>query len=209
MEIGEEARRRRAVVLWGRCYEREGAPPFWPWVQALRAYAATCDPALVRSQLHRQAALVAELVPELRDRVPDLERPTSPRDPGEARFQLFDAVATLVVRAARVKPLVIVLDDLHASDAGSLLLLEFVARELGGAPCARHRHVSRRRAPARPSPHRHARRADAGAPVRARTGAGPQRAGGPWLHRGERRLAPPVRARQDGPPADRGKPAGS
>ncbi len=134
MEVGEEARRRGAIVLWGRCYEREGAPPFWPWVQALRAYAATCDPALVRSQLHRQAALVAELVPELRDRVPELERPTSPRDPGEARFQLFDAVATLLVRAARVKPLVVVLDDLHASDAGSLLLLEFVARELVGAP---------------------------------------------------------------------------
>jgi DNA-binding SARP family transcriptional activator len=133
MELGEEARRRGASVLWGRCYEREGAPPFWPWVQALRAYAATCDPALVRSQLHRQAALVAELVPELRDRVPELEPWTSPRDPAEARFQLFDAVATLLERAARVRPLLIVLDDLHASDAGSLLLLEFVARELAAA----------------------------------------------------------------------------
>jgi DNA-binding SARP family transcriptional activator len=130
IELGEEARRRGAAVLWGRCYEREGAPPLWPWVQALRAYAGTCDPALVRSELHRQAALVAELVPELRDRVPELERPTSPRDPAEARFQLFDAVATLLGRAARARPLVIVLDDLHASDAGSLLLLEFVAREL-------------------------------------------------------------------------------
>jgi tetratricopeptide (TPR) repeat protein len=133
MEVGDEARRRGAVTLWGRCYEREGAPPLWPWVQTLRAYAATCDPALVRSQLHRQAALVAELVPELRDRVPELEYPPNPRDPGEARFQLFDAVATLLERAARARPLVIVLDDLHASDAGSLLLLEFVARGLAGA----------------------------------------------------------------------------
>jgi DNA-binding SARP family transcriptional activator len=133
MEVGEEARRRGALVLWGRCYEREGAPPFWPWVQALRAYAATCDPAFVRSQLPRQAALVAELVPDLRERVPELETWPSPHDPAEARFQLFDAVATLLGRAARVTPLVIVLDDLHASDAGSLLLLEFVARELAGA----------------------------------------------------------------------------
>jgi len=21
------------VVLWGRCYEGQGAPPYWPWVQ--------------------------------------------------------------------------------------------------------------------------------------------------------------------------------
>ncbi len=25
-------------VLWGRCYEEEGAPPYWPWVQPMRAY---------------------------------------------------------------------------------------------------------------------------------------------------------------------------
>ena len=25
-------------VLWGRCYEEEGAPPYWPWLQSLRSY---------------------------------------------------------------------------------------------------------------------------------------------------------------------------
>src|SRR5438876_10674883 len=29
-----------AEVLVGRCYEGEGAPAFWPWVQVLSAYAA-------------------------------------------------------------------------------------------------------------------------------------------------------------------------
>ena len=36
--------------------------------------------------------------------------------------------------AARAQPLLIVLDDLHWADVGSLLLLEFVARELGTIP---------------------------------------------------------------------------
>ena len=27
-----------ALVLWGRCNEDAGAPPYWPWVQILRAY---------------------------------------------------------------------------------------------------------------------------------------------------------------------------
>ena len=40
-EIGAVARRRGAIVLTGRCYEGEGAPAFWPWVQILRAAAST------------------------------------------------------------------------------------------------------------------------------------------------------------------------
>ncbi len=27
-----------AQVWWGRCYEEEGAPPYWPWLQLLRSY---------------------------------------------------------------------------------------------------------------------------------------------------------------------------
>ena len=46
------------------------------------------------------------------------------------RYQLFDAVRTLLQRASSRAPLVLILDDLHQADAGSLLLLEFVAREL-------------------------------------------------------------------------------
>jgi predicted ATP-dependent serine protease len=30
------AARRGAQVLWGRCYETPGAPPYWPWVQIIR-----------------------------------------------------------------------------------------------------------------------------------------------------------------------------
>ena len=27
-----------ALVLWGRCYRGAGAPPYWPWMQIIRAY---------------------------------------------------------------------------------------------------------------------------------------------------------------------------
>src|SRR5207248_1390201 len=47
-----------------------------------------------------------------------------------ARFQLFDAVASFLRSTARVQPLLLVLDDLHAADEPSLLLLRFVTREL-------------------------------------------------------------------------------
>ena len=39
-ELCAEARSREARVAWGRCREGAGAPAYWPWRQALRAYAA-------------------------------------------------------------------------------------------------------------------------------------------------------------------------
>ena len=33
-----------AKVLWGWCYEGEGAPPYWPWLQPLRSYVQQADP---------------------------------------------------------------------------------------------------------------------------------------------------------------------
>ena len=53
-----------------------------------------------------------------------------PMDPEQARFRLFDAVATLLKSFAGLGPLVMVLDDLHDADISSLLMLRFVAREL-------------------------------------------------------------------------------
>ena len=31
-ELAALAEERGAQVLWGRCYEEEGVPPYWPWV---------------------------------------------------------------------------------------------------------------------------------------------------------------------------------
>jgi DNA-binding SARP family transcriptional activator len=132
-ELARQAERRGAQVLWARCYEREGAPPYWPWVQVIRAYLR--HPAELHGPgLERQVGIVAELVPELREHVPGAEAPPPLREPKQERFRLLDAIASFLGRAARARPLVVVLDDLHASDADSLVLLEFVAREVAEAP---------------------------------------------------------------------------
>ena len=80
----------------------------------------------------RGAAAIAEVVPELREWLPDLAPPPSIADEKQARFRLLDSFASFLTRAAGPQPLVIVLDDLNAADAGSLMMLEFVARELAG-----------------------------------------------------------------------------
>jgi DNA-binding CsgD family transcriptional regulator len=129
-ELGVLAERRGARVLWGHCYENPGAPPYWPWVQVIRTYTRELGAERWQAEMGGGAADIADLVPELRDRMPDLP-PSSPLiDPDQARFRLFDSVTTFLSRASKNQALVVVLDNLHWADKSSLLLLEFLAREL-------------------------------------------------------------------------------
>ncbi len=54
-------------------------------------------------------------------------------EPAQARFRMFDAVTRLLRSAARTRPIVLLLDDLHWADASSLRLLEFLCRALAGS----------------------------------------------------------------------------
>jgi predicted ATPase len=100
-------------VLTGRCWEGGGAPAYWPWIQVVRA---------AGGELERLAAATSA-------------RPgSSSVDPESVRFALFDAVARFLADAAREQPLVIVLEDLHAADEPSLLLLRFLADTVAERP---------------------------------------------------------------------------
>jgi DNA-binding SARP family transcriptional activator len=134
--LAEEAAARAtavgARVLWGRCWEAGGAPAYWPWVQSLRSYVSGCDPGQLRGLIRGNAVHVAQLVPEIAELLPELGEP-QPLDGDGARFQLFDATATFLARVGAQRPLVLVLDDLHAADEPSLLLLRFVASNVPDA----------------------------------------------------------------------------
>lgn len=118
-----------AQVLAGSCYEGEGAPAFWPWLQIIRCYALDLERDALMSIMGPGAADIAQVVSEIKERLPDLPPPPS-LEPEQARFRLFDSVTTFLKNASRLQPLVIILDDLHWADKPSLLLLQFLAREL-------------------------------------------------------------------------------
>lgn len=115
-------------VLWGRCSEQSGAPSYWPWSRVLRTYAATQGLDRLRSDLGADASHLAALVPGL---ATDAGGAAPASDIG-ARYVLFEAVISLLRRAAADEPLVIVLEDVHWADEASLALLELVALELDG-----------------------------------------------------------------------------
>ena len=43
-ELATYASMRGAQVLWGRCYEGEGAPAYWPWLQVIRSWVHDREP---------------------------------------------------------------------------------------------------------------------------------------------------------------------
>jgi DNA-binding SARP family transcriptional activator/class 3 adenylate cyclase len=128
-ELIRVARTRGVGILVGRCWEASGAPAYWPWVQSLRGYVRDARPEALRSELGGGAGEVAQILPELRTILPGLAEP-EPSESDSARFRLFDATVQFLQNAAARRPLLLFLDDLHAADTPSLLLLRFLAREL-------------------------------------------------------------------------------
>ncbi|MEV6301527.1 AAA family ATPase [Actinoplanes sp. NPDC051861] len=99
------------TVLTGRADPDEGAPAFWPWSRLL-----DCD--------------VPGLTPALLDTGDTAEAPAA------ARFRVMQATvrALRTAAAGSAGGLLLVLEDLHWADPGSLTLLGMLAREIADSP---------------------------------------------------------------------------
>jgi predicted ATPase len=151
-EFAAQASLQGMRVMWGRCWEGGGAPAYWPIIQIIRACAERPHFAQVTEALGPGIAQLASLVPEIVRPLPGHgERVQSERlDPETARFQLFDAVATLLKSLARHEPLVLVIDDLHDADVAALQMLRFLNRALKESPVlvvGTHREAEVERSP--------------------------------------------------------------
>ncbi|MFC4942955.1 helix-turn-helix transcriptional regulator [Pseudonocardia sp. GCM10023141] len=123
-ELGAFAARRDLPMVWGRAAEVDGASPFWPWRQVVRAIAALDQAAPRIPEIAADLALIApEAFPGV---VPTRARHA---DAGQ-RFRLFAAVARFVRAASQHRGLVVVLDDVHRADEPSVLLLRHLVRDL-------------------------------------------------------------------------------
>src|SRR5262249_50678296 len=130
-ELAAQALKHEAVIAWGRCREEAGAPPYRPWAQILEAVAAAQDAEELRADLGAGGPDIAESVPDIRGRLPDLDPPpTALSDPSQTRFRLFGSITRFLFNHSRRRPLVLILDDLHWADAPTLRLLEFLTEEM-------------------------------------------------------------------------------
>jgi hypothetical protein len=115
--ISDRARERGAAVAWGRCWEAVDAPAFWPWAQLVRELVTELGRSDVENSLEPGRLLS--------------ETPTAvPGQQDGTRLAEFDSLTRFLKEMAARKPLVLVLEDLHAADDSSLLMLQFFGREI-------------------------------------------------------------------------------
>jgi tetratricopeptide (TPR) repeat protein len=123
---------RGGKTLTGHCYEEGSLSlPYLPFVEAMRSYVLGREPNGLKSDLGSGAGEVARIVSEIRDRVH--VEPVEEGDAEEQRWRLLQAVSGFLRNASQVQPLLIVLEDLHDADRGTLDLLVHIARNLEGA----------------------------------------------------------------------------
>ncbi len=110
-------------VLYGRADE-EATFTYQPFVEALRHWVINAPASDLERDLGPNAGALAALVPEVTIRVPD----ATPLGPEGARERLFEAVTGSLAAIAAARPTLLVIDDIHWADPGSLLMLRHIAR---------------------------------------------------------------------------------
>ncbi|WP_328580545.1 ATP-binding protein [Streptomyces sp. NBC_00370] len=123
--VGEVARQAVAAgtaVLWGGSQEAEGHTPYGAFAEALEGWLAGHS-AAERARVGAEYPELASFLPSL-----GLVATSGERSPEEERDRLFRGSTALLGDLAVARPVLVVLDDLHAADTGSYQLLSHLAR---------------------------------------------------------------------------------
>lgn len=115
------------AVGWGTAVEGGGAPGFWPWTQAMTALVREIGVEDARDAAGSERHRIATLVPMLGG-----AEPVEQSERG--RMLLLDATVAWLEALSRLRPVVVVLDDLQWADESSLLLLDLLIRSPRASP---------------------------------------------------------------------------
>jgi DNA-binding SARP family transcriptional activator len=122
-ELAHEAGARGRLVLYGAS-DATVSVPYQPLREWLEFLLRSSDPETLAECAGDEAGILSRLVPGLARHT----RTPAPRHDSEAdRFVLQSAAVGLLVRISRRQPLLVVADDAHWADGGTLLLLRRLA----------------------------------------------------------------------------------
>ena len=130
-EVAADAARKGWWVLSGRCSEQDDAP-LAPFRDVLAAAVASAASRPLQEAVGANGALLAQLVPALRQKVRGIGQSTE-LPANQLREQLFRGVFEFLAACQGAKPLLVVLDDLHWADDETVLLLRDFAERLAGS----------------------------------------------------------------------------
>src|SRR3984893_15021957 len=134
MEMAEYASRVGFRCSVRHCYERDEPFPFLPFAEIIEnnlARAASLDD--YRRRMGDTLAELAQIAPSLRRVFPDLPKPLE-LPAAQQRGYLLQSVSEALARAARLRPQLLVLEDLHWADESTLALLIYIANRIAKLP---------------------------------------------------------------------------
>lgn len=129
-ELAAIARELGVQVWTGAAHDGDGAPPYWPWMQIVRAAHEQLGARGFQDALPAGAWAIAQLLPELAAQ----RAAGTSREPQVWRFALFEESTRLLRKASAARPLLIVIDDLQCTDPDTLELLRAVVGAVQEAP---------------------------------------------------------------------------
>jgi tetratricopeptide (TPR) repeat protein len=133
-EMGEYASQAGFRCLVGHCYERDEPFPYLPFVEIIEsslAQAASLED--FRRRMGDRAPELAQIAPSLRRVFPDIPPPLD-LPPAQKRRYLFQCISEGLAHAARSRPTVHIMEDLHWADESTLGLLIHLANRVGQLP---------------------------------------------------------------------------
>jgi DNA-binding SARP family transcriptional activator len=129
-ELAADVAAAGAPVLYGGCRESP-RPPYGPFVDAISLDLRGLDHDTAVRRLGTSAGELSRIVPDLRDRFGAAAH-VSGDSPDSEQMRLFGTVGDYLQRRARPRALVVI-EDIHWADAGTLALLGHIVRTAGGS----------------------------------------------------------------------------
>ncbi|WP_055482311.1 helix-turn-helix transcriptional regulator [Sphaerimonospora mesophila] len=137
-ELAALSAERGFVRLWGRAAEFEQVMPFSALVDALDDHLDARRPEIAETLPAAHAAPLARVFPALAATGPISEAPEGEFDDDErsglGRYRVYRALRRLLAALAGPSGLVLILDDVHWADEGSMEFLDHIVRHPVGAP---------------------------------------------------------------------------
>ncbi len=115
LELLREAAASGMITLHSTAYEQEGQLPYQPFIEAFDRYLTEHQHALDENPITHFKRLGSS-------------------DPQQEHWALFKATATFLTDLAKHSPVILLVDDLHATDDTSLQLFHYLARQTRAAP---------------------------------------------------------------------------
>lgn len=123
---------RDGYIIYGRAHEQDAGTPYALFARVLRNYIIDQPADVLQNQMSGfTAGEIVKLVPQLAEKLGYIQ-PNPSLEPVAERTRLLDQVSRFILNIAQDQPALLLIDDLHFADPGSLAILETLLNRAGG-----------------------------------------------------------------------------